>query len=198
MQRILLPIGVLVLAIVVWLALPLVTNQTVDEPPPTLTDAELDALHAIETLTPQQVERMTTKKREEAKQTMETLAEKMPDVSIAEALPATEADVIASGTFRGVDTLHRGAGMATVYRQADGAHVLRLEKFTVTNGPALHVYLVRDRGGDPASGFVDLGRLKGNKGNQNYDIPEDIDIAQFKGVVIWCKPFGVTFAVAGL
>jgi DNA-3-methyladenine glycosylase I len=74
MRRILLPIGVLVLVIVVWLALPLVTNQTVDEPPPTLTDAELDALHAIEALTPEQVERMTTKKRDETNRTMEALA----------------------------------------------------------------------------------------------------------------------------
>ena len=73
----------------------------------------------------------------------------------------------------------------------------------MTNGPALHVYLSRHE--DPDSpgevkdlGFVDLGDLKGNRGNQNYPIPSDVDIAGYNSVVIYCKPFNVVFSVASL
>jgi len=80
----------------------------------------------------------------------------------------------------------------------EGKRVLRFEDFSVTNGPALSVYLVRSADGNVDSGFLDLGKLKGNKGNQNYDLSEDIDLASYKSVIIWCVPFGVTFATASL
>ena len=47
-------------------------------------------------------------------------------------------------------------------------------------------------------GYVDLGKLKGNKGNQNYEIPDDVDIASMRSVTIYCKPFQVIFSVAPL
>ncbi len=78
----------------------------------------------------------------------------------------------------------------------DGERFLRFEDFTVTNGPALSVYLVRSADGDVSSGYLDLGPLKGNKGNQNYQIPGDTDLSAYESVVIWCVPFGVTFATA--
>ena len=49
-----------------------------------------------------------------------------------------------------------------------------------------------------AAGFVDLGSMKGNKGDQNYDIPADVDLAKFKTVTIWCARFGVNFGLAPL
>ena len=71
----------------------------------------------------------------------------------------------------------------------------------VTPGPDLHVLLVPAE--DPASrddvtGYVDLGSLKGNIGDQNYDIPTDVDIAEYGSVVIYCQPFHVLFSVATL
>jgi hypothetical protein len=106
--------------------------------------------------------------------------------------------VALSGTFKDADNFHRGSGKATVYVLPDGKRVLRFEDFTVTNGPALSVYLVRSADGNVDSGFLDLGKLKGNKGNQNYEIPTDTDLNAYGSVVIWCVPFGVTFAVASL
>ena len=47
-------------------------------------------------------------------------------------------------------------------------------------------------------GYLDLGKLKGNRGNQNYPIPADVDISIFNSVVIYCKPFAVVFSVATL
>ena len=119
--------------------------------------------------------------------------------------PAEQASAVElkSGAFRDADSFHRGSGKATVYRGPDGSHLLRLENLDVTNGPSLHVILSPHQ--DPMrvseikdGGFVDLGKLKGNQGNQNYEIPDDVDIQAYKSVVIYCKPFQVIFSVAPL
>ncbi len=120
-----------------------------------------------------------------------------------EAMPGAtaEASVLLSGEFYNV--VHEGTGMATVYQLADASRVLRFEDFSVLNGPDLHVYLVPldpvpSTSGTPIAGYRDLGRLKGNVGNQNYDIPADLELSLFKSVVIWCEPFSVPFAAAPL
>ena len=81
--------------------------------------------------------------------------------------------------------------------------MLRLEELHTSNGPDLHVYLVE---GDDASDdaaikagrFVSLGALEGNIGNQNYELPADLDLDRYRSVSIWCKRFGVNFAAAPL
>ena len=112
-----------------------------------------------------------------------------------------DASELASGLFQGADDFHEGAGRATIYDLGDSGLVLRLEAFMVTNGPDLHVYLVPDA--DPlasgdVSGYLDLGELKGNVGDQNYEIPQGTDVAAFHSVVIYCEPFAVIFATAAL
>ena len=108
-----------------------------------------------------------------------------------------------AGSLRDADSFHKGSGRATIYRGPDGSHLLRLENLDVTNGPELHVVLTPhadpDSGRDvKTAGYVDLGRLKGNKGDQNYPIPDDVDIAAQLSLVIYCKPFSVVFSVASL
>lgn len=108
---------------------------------------------------------------------------------------------IATGEFADFDSFHMGSGTATIYRLEDGSHVLRLADFEVTNGPDLHVLLVpADDPGDQdaIAGYVDLGSLKGNIGDQNYEIPPEVDISEFGSVVIYCQPFHVIFSVASL
>ena len=107
------------------------------------------------------------------------------------------------GEFMDQDSIHRGSGTAIIYRGPDGSLLLRLENFSVTNGPDLHVYLSPhhnpDRGGQVrATGYVDLGELKGNRGNQNYPIPAGVDVGIQQSVVIYCVPFSVVFSVAML
>lgn len=110
---------------------------------------------------------------------------------------------IKAGALRDADSFHKGSGQATIYRQPDGSYVLRLENLEVTNGPDLYVYLAGHA--DPVSradiegqGYVDLGRLKGNRGNQNYEIPAEVDLTRQNSVVIYCKAFHVVFSVAPL
>ena len=108
------------------------------------------------------------------------------------------------GQFQDIDGFHKGTGTATIYRGPDGSLLLRLEDFKVTNGPELHVVLSpwegpRGIGSNlQLPGWIDLGKLKGNIGNQNYTIPDDVDIGIHNSVTIWCKPFNVIFSVASL
>jgi hypothetical protein len=100
------------------------------------------------------------------------------------------------GTFIGVgDGIHNVGGIAKILTLDDGSKILRLENFKSTNGPDLHVYLSTDK---MASNFMDLGRLKGNIGNQNYEVPVDIDLSKYNNVLIWCKAFSVLFGNAQL
>ena len=108
---------------------------------------------------------------------------------------------LARGNFKSL--AHETKGLATIYKLADGKQTLRLTEFETSNGPDVHVYLTAaevGKGSDTikAVGFVDLGSMKGNKGDQNYDIPADVDLAKFKSVTIWCARFGVNFGLAPL
>jgi electron transfer DM13 len=97
-----------------------------------------------------------------------------------------------SGSFIGVnDGIHNAEGTAKVVplKQED-TNILRLENLKVTNGPDLYVYLSTDKS---ASDIVNLGKLKANNGNQNYNIPVGTDLTKYDTVLIWCKAFSVLF-----
>jgi len=105
------------------------------------------------------------------------------------------------GTFGGADDFHQGSGTAVIVRTG-AQRILRFEEFRVTNGPDLYVYLAehaqpRSRQ-DVAQGYLSLGKLKGNVGAQNYEIPPETDLAKYRSVVIYCQPFHVVFATAAL
>ena len=101
-----------------------------------------------------------------------------------------------AGMFVGVgDGIHDAQGDTFTIPLENGNEVLRLENFKATNGPDLYVYLSTDT---EASDFIDLGRLKANSGNQNYDLPSDADLEKYNKVLIWCKAFGVLFGSAEL
>ena len=120
--------------------------------------------------------------------------------SMAEPLPEGPA-TIASGRFH--SNAHETKGTATAYRRADGTRILRLAAFETSNGPDVRVYLVaapdvNDDATVKSAGFIELGKLKGNKGDQNYDIPASVDLAKYRSVTIWCKRFSVNFGTAPL
>jgi hypothetical protein len=99
---------------------------------------------------------------------------------------------VASGQF--TNQAHNTSGRATLIEQPNGERVLTLTQFRTDPGPDVRVYLVPD----PSRGIkdaIDLGGLKGNKGNQQYDVP---DGAEAGAVVIWCRAFTVAFGTATL
>lgn len=125
------------------------------------------------------------------------------NAKVHEDFPAAAADstsmALLTGRFH--DVAHKSAGMAAIHQLHNGKQVLRLTDFETSNGPDVHVYLVAandasDNDTVTRSGFIDLGSLKGNIGNQNYDIPEGVDLEKYRAVTIWCRRFGVNFATA--
>ena len=113
----------------------------------------------------------------------------------------TEPVALARGTFKTVH--HDTKGTATVYRLADGKTVVRFSEFMTSNGPDVHVYLVKaaDATDDKtvsAAGFVDLGSIKGNVGDQNYEVPAGFDVSKPFAVTVWCKRFGANFGTAAV
>jgi len=114
---------------------------------------------------------------------------------------ATGGTVVARGMFAGADNFHKGAGTATVYR-AGQTLILRLEPFTVTNGPDLYVLLTKraspKTSRDVTDGYLEVAKLKGNSGSQNYTLPPGTSLGEYHAVIIYCKPFSVVFATAPL
>ena len=138
-----------------------------------------------------------------AAEMVEKGAQMLEPVVMAVAAPESEVRAVKRGDFKDADSFHRGSGQAIIYTTPEGGHLLRLENLEVTNGPALHVVLSPHE--DPTrsnevllEGYSDLGDLKGNRGNQNYPIPAEVDLSIIKSVVIYCKPFAVVFSVATL
>jgi hypothetical protein len=133
----------------------------------------------------------------------DTAAQSQPTAAAGAGMPAADAPVVlGSGQFGPIDVIHKGQGQATIYKLPDGKRVLRFEQFQVTNGPDLYVYL----SGHPApredaqvrqDGF-EVAVLKGNIGDQNYELPDDLDLSKIKSVVIYCRRFSEVFSTAEL
>ena len=105
-------------------------------------------------------------------------------------------NVLRTGSFVGAgDGIHNAEGIAKIIPLQDGSSILRLENLRVTNGPDLYVYLSPD---ESASDFINIGKLKANNGNQNYEIPKETDLSKYDTVLIWCRPFSVLFGSAEL
>lgn len=127
------------------------------------------------------------------------------NAKVNEAMPAGFANgsqtVLTSGSFH--SGAHETKGIASVYQLADGKRILRLTNFETSNGPDVHVYLVaandaRDAETVEKAGFLELGSLKGNIGDQNYEVPAGADLAKYRAVTVWCKRFSVNFGTAPL
>src|ERR1043165_5589537 len=123
-----------------------------------------------------------------------TVNEQFPTASAA-------TNQLASGQFH--SGAHETKGVATVFQLADNKKTLRLTNFQTSNGPDVHVYLVaaadaKDNDTVTKAEVVDLGSMKGNIGDQNYDLPASADLAKYRAVTIWCKRFSVNFARSAL
>lgn len=108
-----------------------------------------------------------------------------------------------TGTFHG--KVHQTSGRATIYQEADGKLILRLTDFKTSNGPDVHVILIAATDADDNANFlksdtqrVELGNLKGNEGDQNYEIPAGTDLGKFRTVSIYCERFNANFGAAPL
>ena len=180
-------VAIPVLAFAWWLLSPLFLNTTVNEEFPLSATADMPA-----GVTQEEAEDIMEGMAKINMDTVEPMPEKM-----------TEAVVLASGKFRDGDSFHKGSGDVNLYRLANGDTVLRFEDLSVTNGPDLHVLVSTHpdpmtKGELRDAGYSTLGQLKGNRGDQNYEVPSDVDPGSISSVIIYCMPFHVIFSVAPL
>jgi hypothetical protein len=99
---------------------------------------------------------------------------------------------------------HATSGRVRVVRQPDGSRLLAIEDLDTSDGPDLHVWLTDAEVSEDGwrvfddGRYVDLGELRGNKGNLVYEVPRDVDLADYQSVSIWCERFSVSFGAAAL
>jgi len=125
-----------------------------------------------------------------------------PDTTVPPAAAAPQIVTLAEGTFIGRGR-YSGEGRALILNDGSEQRFLRFEDFATDNGPDLNVYLVASTDANGESGafdddFIDLGDLRGNIGDQNYEIPPDVDLSVYDTVVVWCVRFASPFTAADL
>lgn len=194
-RSILIIVGVVLLVGGWFLVSPLFIDRSVDEDFSFVADNGQIDMQAIMA--------MPEEKRLTMKSEIMDAAAGAPDRAAVETMPTAAPVAIAHGSFVDADAIHKGSGRATIYALANAQHILRFEGFRTTNGPDLVVYLAKHASPTNADhvtegGYLKLGKLKGNVGNQNYPIPEGTNVAEYNSVVIWCELFGVLFSPAAL
>lgn len=114
-----------------------------------------------------------------------------------------QATTLETGNFHG--KVHSTTGRATIYQEANGKLILRLTNFKTSNGPDVHAILIAAKDADDNANFlksatqrVELGKLKGNEGDQNYEVPAGTDLSKFQTVSIYCERFNANFGAAPL
>ena len=198
-------IGAIIVAVVIVggiLATPLFYETEIDEPlPMALNDIEQGlTLGKFSDMNEKErqviVEKMPEKVKdmimEKSSTLPTTISEEMDDMMDKDSSEQTGPEILKTGEFEGLAG-HNAKGIAKII-QVNDMTFLRFENFEVTNGPDLRVYITQD--GDVKNG-IHLEKLKGSKGNQNYEL-NDINIEQYNSVVIYCQPFGVYFGEAEL
>lgn len=179
-------------------------NREVNEAFPGLTDTQREAVANMPEDQKQALIDMAMSTRKMVEDTaIAQIGEDMVVPAAEQAMPPdmpAEPTALAMGSFIDIDPIHGAEGSATIYQLPDGARVLRFEDFRSKNGPDLHIYLSTEAPTSTFAGLganeIHLGALKGNVGNQNYEVPADVDLSQYRSVVIYCVPFRVVFSTA--
>jgi Electron transfer DM13 len=116
--------------------------------------------------------------------------------------PATTVPIPAPLPVMFVSLDHGTSGRLVLLEGEGGQRFVRFEDLDTSNGPDLKVYLSTNPVDGPEQAFdddyLDLGRLQGNIGSQNYELPSDADLTRFRSVVIWCDRFNSAFGAAPL
>ena len=195
-------IGIVITAVAIPLGIytisPLFVNTEINEPLPTVSNGNNDAaamqqfkdfMDMSEEVRLERGQQMSSEERE----MILRAAAHSNGIYVNEEMITTGegTSTVYTGSFVGAnDGIHNAEGQVKVIKLSDNSNFIRLEDFRSTNGPHLYVYLSTDKSN---SDIVNLGRLKGNVGDQNYKIPRGTDLSKYDTVVIWCQAFSVPF-----
>jgi hypothetical protein len=194
-------IGIMTAIIVITFAIytisPLLINTVINEPlPPSSVSSDFQRFMNMTEDERIEAANNMTQKQKEIIMTVAAKDNNTISENLSVATMSTSSNKTLIGNFVGAgDGFHNAEGVAKIIQLADGTDILRLENFKATNGPDLYVYLSTDK---TNADIVNLGRLKGNIGNQNYLIPAGTDITKYNTTLIWCRAFSVIFGSAQL
>ncbi|HUV18766.1 MAG TPA: DM13 domain-containing protein [Ilumatobacteraceae bacterium] len=204
--KIVIPVTAIVLAGVLFLAFgvfgvhTLFIDDKVNEAGPVFDSGVAAVAATVEPTSTEPVEPAPTEEPVESTPTDPVDPAPVEEPVVTEA-PAPQIVTLAEGTFVPLGR-YSGEGTAVVLNDGSAQRFVRFENFSTDNGPDLRVYLtVSDANGDSGAfddDFVDLGVLKGNIGDQNYEIPTDVDLSVYDTVVVWCVRFSTPFTAADL
>lgn len=189
--------AIIVITFAIYTISPLLINTVINEPlPPSSVSSDFQRFMNMTEDERIEAANNMTQKQKEMIMTVAAKDNNTVSENLSVATMSTSSNETLIGNFVGAgDGFHNAEGVAKIIQLADGTDILRLEKFKATNGPDLYVYLSTDK---TNADIVNLGRLKGNIGNQNYLIPAGTDITKYKIALIWCRAFSVIFGSAQL
>ena len=189
--------AIIVITFAIYTISPLLINTVINEPlPPSSVSSDFQRFMNMTEDERIEAANNMTQKQKEIIMTVAAKDNNTVSENLSVATMSTSSNEILIGNFVGAgDGFHNAEGVAKIIQLADGTDILRLENFKATNGPDLYVYLSTDK---TNADIVNLGRLKGNIGNQNYLIPAGTDITKYNTALIWCRAFSVIFGSAQL
>ena len=189
--------AIIVITFTIYTISPLLINTVINEPlPPSSVSSDFQRFMNMTENERIEAANDMTQKQKEMIMTVAAKDNNTVSENLSVATMSTSSNKTLIGNFVGAgDGFHNAEGVAKIIQLADGTDILRLEKFKATNGPDLYVYLSTDK---TNADIVNLGRLKGNIGNQNYLIPAGTDITKYNTALIWCRAFSVIFGSAEL
>jgi Electron transfer DM13 len=190
-------IAIIVITFAIYTISPLLLNTVINEPlPPSSVSSDFQRFMNMSEDEIIAAANNMTQKQKEMKMSVAAQDNNTVSENLSVATMSTSSNKTLIGNFVGAgDGFHNTEGVAKIIQLADGTDILRSENFKATNGPDLYVYLSTDK---TNADIVNLGRLKGNIGNQNYLIPADTDITKYNTALIWCHAFSVIFGSAQL
>lgn len=189
--------AIIVITFAIYTISPLLINTVINEPlPPSSVSSDFQRFMNMTEDERIEAANNMTQKQKEIIMTVAAKDNNTVSENLSVATMSTSSNETLIGNFVGAgDGFHNAEGVAKIIQLADGTDILRLENFKATNGPDLYVYLSTDK---TNADIVNLGRLKGNIGNQNYLIPAGTDITKYNTAIIWCRAFSVIFGSAQL
>ena len=194
MKKILAAIAIVIgVAIAILLISPLFITVEVDEASPL--DVRSNPTERVDSRVPDLTPKDSLDDMsKEEKEAFDDAVEAMSDVVVEanEPMDAPAPIVLVENAFQ--PRAHEVEGKVLLIDNL-GQKILRFEDFETVNGPNLHIYLSSDLGDDD---FIDLGKIKGTKGNFNYELDASIDTDKYHKVLVWCVPFGVLFSYADI
>jgi hypothetical protein len=115
--------------------------------------------------------------------------------------PAHAPKVLVVGKFHQV--AHKGEGTAAIYLLRGGRRVLRLTEFRTASRSDLLVYLISapdamENETVKHSEVFSFGSLHNNEGDQEYPVPDELDLTRYHAVTVWSPKYEVNFTTAPL